>query len=524
VRPDPNLVELPGSERSAPTFGPAKGPADPEERIEVTLILRRDSRRGHLPPLEEAARRPRASRTYLSRSDFVTSFGAREDDLAAIRAFADAHRLTVTREDRARRSVWLQGPVGTLSTVFGTQLTRFEGPLGPFRGRAGPLRLPPALRHRVTGVFGLDNRPQARSHVKHRPAYASDAPAYSPVEVGAAYAFPGDSNGDGQCIALIELGGGYQASDLDQFFGGLGLSVPTVSTVSVDGAGNSPTGSADGPDAEVELDIEVAGALAPAAQIVVYFAPNTDQGFLDAVSAAVHDATYHPNVVSISWGGPEASFSAQTRAAFESMFEDAAALGVTVLASSGDNGADDAGPGTGLAVDFPASSPAVIACGGTHLVLAGDSIRSEVVWNDLGNGEGASGGGVSIEFPLPSYQALANVPAAPNGSAGRGVPDVAGNADPTTGYEVYVDGAPTVLGGTSAVAPLWAALVARLNQLLGKPVGYLSAELYTSPTTAAFREITSGTNGGYSAGPGWNACTGLGSPDGVALLTALKGA
>jgi len=524
MRPDPNLLELPGSERTLPTVGEAKGPADPAERIEVTVLLRRDSRRGHLPPLEEAGRRARASRAYLSRHDFATSFGAREDDLAAIRSFAAAHGLAVTREERARRSVWLAGTVGVLSSLFGTQLTQYDSPAGKFRARSGSLRIPPALRHRVVGIFGLDNRPAARPHVRPRPSYAADAPAYTPVEVGTAYSFPPEADGQGQCIALIELGGGFQAADLSQYFQRLGIPVPSVSAVSVDGAENAPTGSATGPDAEVELDVEVAGSLAPGAQVVVYFGPNTDQGFLDAISAAVHDATHHPNVISISWGGPEATYSAQSLAGFESMFEDAAALGVTVIASAGDSGADDGGPGSGLAVDFPASSPAVLACGGTHLVLAGSAIRSETVWNDLANGEGATGGGVSIEFPIPSYQAGANVPAAPNGSAGRGVPDVAGDADPATGYQVFVDGAPVVLGGTSAVAPLWAALVARLNQLLGKPVGYVNAELYQSPTNAAFREITSGGNGGYSAGPGWNPCTGLGTPDGAALLTALRGA
>jgi kumamolisin len=524
MRPDPNLAELPGSERALPTTGDPRGPADSEARIEVTLLLRRESRRGHLPLLADAGRRARAARTYLARADFGTSYGAREDDLAAIRAFASAHGLTVTREERARRSVWLAGTVGSLSSLFGTELTTYDSPAGSFRGRSGPLRVPHALRHRVVGVFGLDTRPVARSHVRPRPTYAMEAPAYTPVEVGAAYAFPPGANGAGQCIALIELGGGYQAADLAQYFASVGVAAPSVTAVSVDGAENAPTGSASGPDAEVELDVEVAGSLAPGAQIVVYFAPNTDQGFLDAVSAAVHDVTNHPNVISISWGGPEATFTAQSRAAFESMFEDAAALGITVVVAAGDSGADDGGPGTGLAVDFPASSPAVLACGGTHLVLAGSSIRAETVWNDLANGEGATGGGVSVEFAIPSYQAGANVPAAPNGFAGRGVPDVAGDADPATGYQVFVDGAPTVLGGTSAVAPLWAALVARLNQLLGKPVGYVNAELYQTPTNAAFHEITSGSNGGYSAGPGWNPCTGLGSPDGAALLTALQGA
>jgi kumamolisin len=145
------------------------------------------------------------------------------------------------------------------------------------------------------------------------------------------------------------------------------------------------------------------------------------------------------------------------------------------------------------------------------------------VWNDLAQGEGASGGGVSDEFPLPAFQTGAGVPAAPNGAPGRGVPDVAGDADPETGYAVVVDGSAAVLGGTSAVAPLWAALLARYAEAVGKPLGYVNPLLYSAVARPGFRPITSGSNGGYSAGPGWNPCTGLGSPRGATLLAALQG-
>jgi kumamolisin len=291
--------------------------------------------------------------------------------------------------------------------------------------------------------------------------------------------------------------------------------------VSVDGSSNAPTGDPSGPDAEVELDIEMAGAVAPDAKIVVYFAPNTDQGFVDALTTAVHDAAHQPGVVSISWGGPEESWANQTRNAFEAIAQDGAVQGVTILAASGDQGAPDGEPPGTLTVDFPASSPYAIGCGGTRLVLSGSSIVSEVVWNDLSEGEGATGGGVSEAFALPSYQDTASVPAAPNGFGGRGVPDVAGNADPETGYAVFVDGQSTVIGGTSAVAPLWAALIARLGQALGKPLGYANPLLYPANVAQTFREITRGNNDGYSAGPGWNPCTGLGSPDGSRLLSVL---
>jgi kumamolisin len=319
------------------------------------------------------------------------------------------------------------------------------------------------------------------------------------------------------------LGGGYRASDLNSFFGNLGIPTPKVTAVSVDGAANSPTGDPGGPDGEVELDIEVAGAIAPAAQIAAYFAPNTDQGFIDAVTMAVHDAKLKPSIVSISWGGPEGSWTEQSRDALNSACQDASTMGITVLAASGDDGASDGSTGGAPTVDFPAASAYVVGCGGTKLTLSGAAIGNEQAWNELSANEGATGGGVSEIFALPSYQQSASVPKAPNGFIGRGVPDVAGDADPETGYNVFVDGQETVIGGTSAVAPLWAGLLALINQSLGTNVGYVTPLLYSAKVEPTFHDITSGSNGDYSAGPGWDACTGLGSPNGAALLTALRG-
>jgi len=436
-----------------------------------------------------------------------------------VRAFARSHGLEVIAEAPGRRSVLLSGTARSLSHAFHVRLGRYESPSGAYRGREGSLRLPRELVGVVEGVFGLDNRPQARPHFRRRTRSAATDLSYTPIAVGTAYAFPAGLDGTGQSIAIVELGGGYAPTDLATYFGSLGIPAPTVASVGVDGASNSPTGDPGGPDGEVELDLEIAGALAPGARFTVYFAPNTEQGFLDAVTTAIHDTAAKPNVISISWGGPEPSWTAQARSAFASVFEDAATLGITVVVAAGDAGASDGTSGGSPTVDFPASVPGALGCGGTRLALQGTAIASEVVWNELAAGEGATGGGVSETFPLPSYQAAAHVPAAPNGFAGRGVPDVAGDADPTTGYEVEVDGSATVVGGTSAVAPLWAALVARINQSLGTPLGYVNPQLYLA--AADFHDITSGNNGGYSAGPGWDACTGLGSPNGAALLSAL---
>jgi kumamolisin len=271
------------------------------------------------------------------------------------------------------------------------------------------------------------------------------------------------------------------------------------------------------------LDIEVAGAVAPGAKIVVYFAPNTDAGFLDAINQAAMDKTHKPSVISISWGGPESSWTAQSLQNYNSALQAAAAVGVTVCCASGDNGSTDGSSDGSDQVDFPSSSPYSLACGGTSLDISGSAIASEVVWNDLPNG-GATGGGVSATFPLPSYQANAKVPPSANsGGPGRGVPDVAGDADPQTGYLVQADGSQFVVGGTSAVAPLWAGLVALFNQMIGTPVGYLNPNLYQKVALAAgtFNDITSGDNGDYKAGPGWDPCSGWGSPNGARILQSL---
>jgi kumamolisin len=351
--------------------------------------------------------------------------------------------------------------------------------------------------------------------------------------VASFYDFPAGTDGTGQTIAIIELGGGYNAADLTTYFSGLSLSVPSVTAVGVDDGSNSPGQAADG---EVELDIEVAGAVAPKASFVVYFAPNTDQGFIDAISDAVN-AKPTPIAVSISWGGPENSWAAQSMTGMNEAISDAAALGATVTVAAGDNGSsDNASSTSGVQVDFPASSPYSLACGGTTLVgnTATSTITSEVVWNELAIQGGAGGGGVSVTYAQPIWQKDAGVPASAAGGTGigsatepgRGVPDVAGNADPYSGYQVVVDGKPQPIGGTSAVAPLWAGLIARLAQASGTRFGLLQPLLYAGITpgvdVAGFRDIVEGTNGAYKAGPGWDACTGLGSPNGTALLSRLS--
>jgi kumamolisin len=433
-----------------------------------------------------------------------------------LRDFGRQHGLQELACEPGRRTLHLRGTAQALQQAFGVQLGRYELTPGG-ASYVGSAQAPGLPDPAVIAVLGLDRRPVAQPHF--RIAQAQPSTTYTPLQVGQLYNFPA-GDGSGQVIAIIELGGGYVQADLDTYFSGLGLKTPSISAVSVDDGSNQPGGDAD---AEVMLDIEVSGALAPAAQLVVYFGGNTDQGFYNAISQAAHSTTQPATVMSISWGGPESSWSTASRNAMESALEDAAALGVTVTVAAGDNGSSDGISSGQPTADYPASSPSVLACGGTELQGSGSTIKSEVVWNETAGNEGATGGGVSAVFALPAWQSASKVPAAPGGFVGRGVPDVAGNADPLTGYAVRVDGQDEVIGGTSAVAPLWAALVARLNQQLGHSLGAANATLY-GVGEKGFRDITQGNNGSYTAGPGWDACTGLGSPNGQALLGALQGA
>jgi kumamolisin len=521
---------LKGSERSPLPNSRPMGPADPAERLEVTVVVRPANRRGLQERVRQLAQGERTA-THLSRAEFARRHGASRADLDAVRDFAEAHGLAVVEEHAGRRTTVLAGTVAQFNDAFGVQLYHYSHPGGTYRGRTGPVHIPAALDGLIEAVLGLDNRPQAeprfRTKTSHggrrvRPARAGAA-SFTPVQLATLYDFP-QGDGTGECIALIELGGGYRPQDLQTYFTGLGLSVPTVTAVSVDQASNQPTGDPDGPDGEVMLDIEVAGAIAPAATIAVYFAPNTDAGFLDAVTTAIHDDVRKPSVVSISWGGPESTWTAQAMSAMDQAFQSAAAMGITVCIAAGDSGSTDGVSDGSNHVDFPASSPHALACGGTSLQASGTTIVSEVVWNDGSPASGATGGGVSAFFALPTWQqGLDTTDAEGNRSplAMRGVPDVAGDADPQTGYDVLVDGTSAVFGGTSAVAPLWAGLIARINALTGHDAGLVTPALYGEPS--ALRDITQGNNGGFEASSGWDACTGLGSPDGVkvAAITGL---
>jgi len=503
-------VVLEGSEKSAPK-AKLTGKVITGQLADVTIRIRRKE------SVEEAIARG----IRLTQKEYDQMFGASDEDMKLVEDFASAHHLSIIDSSSVRRSVMVRGTVADLQEAFGVSLDHYKDKEGcTFRGRSGDIHIPANLQGIIEGVFGLDDRPHARpmfqllKPAKGKIIAHAASISYTPPQIAKLYGFPGGVTGKGQCIGILELGGGYSTADLNTYFKSLKLTSPNIKAISVDNGHNSPTGNPDSADGEVMLDIEVASAVAPGASIAVYFSPNTDKGFLDAITKSIHDTTNKISVLSISWGASEKEWTAQSMTAFNQSFQSAALLGITITVASGDAGSADGESDGNLHVDFPASSPYVLACGGTRLQASGTKISSESVWHD--SNDSAGGGGVSEFFALPDYQKNAGVPPSPMSKfVGRGVPDVAGNADPSSGYKVLVGGQSMVIGGTSAVAPLMAGLIALANEKNKNQAGFINPKIYAAPAKFC-RDITIGDNDtttkklGFKAKVGWDPCTGLG--------------
>ena len=541
------FARVEGSDRQPLPDAERIGGIDRKRQMDVTVVMRRKSGaavRAATPPApgDDIAGWRRDLRQRLA-----TEAGADTTELDAVTSYLTSRGLSIEAADAGQRRIVVRGDVDQMEAAFNVELDIYQAGDIRYRGREGHVHLPPDIADYVEAVLGLDDRPQARIHMKRGDAMdeavlphprenpmtrlqaraeatPSPAPLW-PMQVAQMYDFPTGVDGTGQTIAIIELDGGFRDTDLDTYFGQAGLRRPEVIAIPDDA--NTP-GISDA-DGEVMLDIEVSAAIAPGSRIVVYFGTDPDSGFYDAVSAAIHDDTNSPSTISISWGAPEKGWTEQGMRVFDKLFEDAAALGITVLVAAGDHGAGDAAMDDQQHADFPASSPNVIACGGTTLIAEPDEkIASEVVWND---GDGwATGGGFSRTFPRPDWQAAI---ASTEDVGGRGVPDVAGNADITSGFIVLVNGHWGPIGGTSAVAPLYAGLFALMGEQLGHPPTGMPQALYTAPATT-YTDITDGNNStpatadfgpavtGFAAATGWDACTGLGSIVGTALTTYLQ--
>lgn len=529
-----NWVSRDDSARFLAAGEDVQGHVDPAQVIRLTIHVKPAD--DHLAgDVESRAIDPLRSAPPLTREQYAQNYGAKPQDIRRIRQFARRYGLEIVPDalaDRlqigqfAHRAVEVAARVRNVNRAFGIKLIRVRGTDGNlYRTYLGPYSVPSDFQDVIANVLGLDTRPQVvpRTRPFARLGGTETAPtSYTPVDVAKAYQFPTHVTGKGQTIAILEMGGGYRMRDLRRYFRGLGLLVPRLQVVSVGRARNAPTGNPNGPDSEVMLDIEVAGAVANGASFVVYFAGSDNRSFLRAVNAAVHDNVHRPGIISISWGNPEGKWTRSDMFSINEALQAAALMGLSVFTAAGDSGSTDGVPGRLPHVDFPASSPWATACGGTSMPRG----AQQRVWND-GDG-GGTGGGISETFSAPNYQQVAVK--LPSGALTmRGVPDVAGCADPNTGYQVRIDGANTVYGGTSAVAPLWAGLTALLNEDLGRPVGFLNPLIYLTTLKGALTDIVLGDNdttdrlkGVYPARPGWDACTGLGTPIGLAMLAALR--
>ena len=519
-------------------------PAEPAESMQVTIVVRRRTDGLAIPDHAYYAKTPPSKRRRLPPEEFASKYGAADDDLAAVRRFAESHGLAVLDSNAARRSIVVSGTVAQFNETFAITLNTYrhqvrrsqldaEPRSETFRSYDGFVSVPADLADVIVGVFGLDNRRITKRS-------AGDPPGTGLLtvdKVRTLYDFP-VNQAAGQTIAIFSEGG-YLPSDISANFAG---SPPAVIDVPVDAPN---LGFADG---ETTQDICIAGAAAPGAEIAVYFTTYDQVGWVDLIARVVHPSPGDPvcAVLSssffVSRGDDAATLAAEGiptawLTAVTQMFEDAAIQGVTVCIASGDFGSGDA-VGDGLAhVQYPASDPWVLAVGGTTIGDVSGTSFGEYAWNDIFSIGGftaqtATGGGVSDLFPPPWYQVDAGVPSSVNdGHNGRGVPDVAGNASVNSGYPIILGGSPSLfpMNGTSSSTPLWAGLIAVINAALDGNVGFVNPALYALGSSV-FRDIvaepgaTDNSLGapGYPACPGWDACTGWGSPKGKALLAGLR--
>ncbi|WP_165071307.1 protease pro-enzyme activation domain-containing protein [Paludisphaera rhizosphaerae] len=522
-------------------------PLKADDVATALIVVRPRPDSASLPSLESLAEAPLDQRTYLTREQFAARYGADPTDVAAVTRWAQGQGLKVDSTDVGTRMITISGKASDLEDAFGTILYKSDGDVnGPWVYK-GEIGVPAALHGVIQGVFSIDpsGSGSGGSGVESNDQPADDeskSEGYTPAQLAERYKFP-DATGLGQTIGIIESDGLLDASarkDFKEYFDHLGLATPTIEVV---GQGKAAT------DDEMYLDVETIGALANDATLVVYFGVGGSGDFFQSIQKAIHDPTRNLDVLSISTSIAEPYLSSMYLDVASEAFLEAAVMGVSVFTSAGDWGSSR-GIADGLAhQEFPSSSPWVTSVGGTSLARGAD-IDEEVVWNNftIENGyligkKDATGGGVSQHFDMPDYQKGVNqgldpTSVDPGHSTGRGGPDVASIADPKTGILIRARGKFLHDGGTSAGAPAWAALAARINQLLGKNVGFYNTLLYGPLVgTGSTHDVTEGDNTsshidlegnqiptylGYSAHEGWDMTTGWGSPIGKRLLAELQ--
>lgn len=528
------------------------GPLNPDHPITFTVVLaaRQQLPSTYVDDVALLAQKHSHACNHLTHVALSKSHGALAGAVERVRSFAAGYGIKVVEDASHRRSMQLYGRAGDIERAFKSKFDEFELNGHRFFAPARKINVPQDLDGVIEAILGLHSSQQSRPH--RRSSIRTIETGISVHDLARSYSFPPDLDGSGQTIGLIEFGGGFYQDDIEQFCARIGVKAPRISVVPIGTGVNQPASrrsvhefldviegklslaaSAEQTDpfisaqctVEVTMDIEILAALAPGAHIVVYFASSSEQELYHAISYAVHDQHHHPDVLSISWGVPERSLSHPSIQAIENCLCEASHMGITVCASTGDAGAQNGSNDGSISVNYPASSPYCLACGGTSGKVKHGVIDEESVWNSTHEGiKGASGGGISACFRVPGWQKSIKLPASPGGAAGRGIPDVAGLADPRHGCELQIHGRTFASAGTSAVAPLWAALVAKMNQGLGQRCGHLHRHIYAlgQERKPALRPVLKGNNGFYSAGKGWSACTGYGTPRGEELLQHLK--
>ena len=487
-------------------------------RIEIALGMRNfdelESRLAHseiIAPEEMAAR-------YLPL----------EADHERIVRWLGSEGVKITRTDANRLAVFAETSVAEAARVFGTSFVRVTADGKEYTSANSPPSLPSELAPAVRGIHGLQPhlRLRRRPHSSLQPlAGTGSSIPYYPAQIAKAYnADTLGLTGTGQTIAIYALA--FPAtSDLSTFWSTVGVAASTSRVQNVKVAGGPLASPTQGYIDEASLDVEWAAALAPGATIRIYAANENDPvGDDELIQQLLADLPSQPSLhqLTISYRTDEGSSDVDYIAIEAQYMATLVSQGVTVFAASGDYGV----LGNSLKsvqVGYPASMPDVTAVGGTSLTLdANGNVATEIAWGNLANSgrTGASGGGISTIFNRPGWQTGTGVPAGTK----RLVPDVAAVADPATGVLIVSGGKTAQIGGTSLASPIWAAWCALLNQAratAGKaPLGALNPRLYPLAGTTAFRDITSGGNSVYSAGPGYDLCTGLGVPNVAALLQA----
>jgi kumamolisin len=476
---------------------------------------------------------PVQRRRYLTASELAAAHHAHDRDVDAVTTWANAAGLRVRSRSGAGAALDVSGSVGALARAFDIEMMACRardwstGTVSVYRDHREELSVPASLDGVVVAALGLCDRAVARPRLATVPRGTAAAIGYAPEELARIYDFPvlpGGGEGTRITVGIAELGGAVYRPDLASVHS----RSPRLRVVEEAVLGWGPVSDPFGPDTEVALDWQViAGALAycaPKAEVLVVlkYAPNTDRGFTNLEASFATDGRDYVSV-STSWGAPEDLWTPAAMDAMDRAFQMGALRGIVHTVAAGDNGSADARLDGRQHADHPASAPHAVGCGGTRLVAEGGRRVSEETWNELGVAQGATGGGVSSHFPVPRFQESAGIRpiCANDGAPGRGVPDVAANADPLTGYVIHHRGADRIVGGTSAVAPLWTALLAAVSAATGHRLGNVLPALYGA-RRAGFTDIVAGDNGAYATGPGWDAATGLGVPSGRNLCAALK--